>query len=199
VAIRVVVLVAVQVASVAGAQRVVTESGTISGLHENGLDVYKGIPFAAPAVGDLRWRRPVHAASWTGTRKADAAPACTQVGVSMPGEAHPAASDDSLRLNIWMPAKTAHEHLPLIVWIYGGGYTNGWASMPLYWGDRLAQKGLIVVTIAYRLGPLGFLAVPELTRESPNHCPETTACWIRSSHPNGFRGTSQPLAVTQNV
>ena len=148
-----VVLVAVQVASVAGAQRVVTESGAISGLRENGLDVYKGIPFAAPPVGDLRWRPPVHATSWTGTRKADAfAPACMQVGVSMPGEAPPTVSEDCLYLNIWTPAKTAHEHLPVIAWIYGGGYINGSASMPLYWGDRLAQKGIIVVTIAYRLG-----------------------------------------------
>jgi carboxylesterase type B len=65
-------------------------------------------------------------------------------------------------------AKRAQEHLPVIVWIYGGGYINGSASMPLYWGDRLAHKGVIVVTIAYRLGPLGFLAHPELTRESPH-------------------------------
>jgi para-nitrobenzyl esterase len=166
-----VVLVAVQ-ASVAGAQHVVTESGAISGLRENGLDVYKGIPFAAPPVGDLRWRPPVPATSWTGTRKADAfAPACMQVGVSMPGETPPAVSEDCLYLNIWTPAKTktAHEHLPVIVWIYGGGYINGSAAMPLYWGDRLAQKGVIVVTIAYRLGPLGFLALPELTRESQHH------------------------------
>jgi para-nitrobenzyl esterase len=114
-----VVLVAVQVASVARAQRVVTESGAISGLRENGLDVYKGIPFAAPPVGDLRWRPPVHAASWTGTRKAVAfAPACMQVGVSMPGEKPPAVSEDCLYLNVWMPANTAHEHLPVIVWIY---------------------------------------------------------------------------------
>jgi para-nitrobenzyl esterase len=167
-----VVLVAVQVATVAGAQRVVTESGAISGLRENGLDVYKGIPFAAPPVGDLRWRPPVHAPAWSGTRKADAfAPACMQVGVSMPGEAPPAVSEDCLYLNIWTPAKarTAREHLPVIVWIYGGGYINGSASMPLYWGDRLAQKDLIVVTIAYRLGPLGFLTLPELTRESLHH------------------------------
>jgi para-nitrobenzyl esterase len=91
----------------------------------------------------------------------------------MPGETAPAVSEDCLYLNIWTPAKadmkTAHEHLPVIVWIYGGGYINGSASMPLYWGDRLAQKGVIVVTIAYRLGPLGFLALPELTRESPHH------------------------------
>jgi para-nitrobenzyl esterase len=164
------VFVAVQMASVAGAQRVVTESGAISGSRENGLDVYKGIPFAAPPLGDSRWRPPAHAESWTGTRKADAfAPACMQVGVSMPGEAAPSVSEDCLYLNIWTPTRTAHEHLPVIVWIYGGGYINGSASMPLYWGDRLAQKGVIVVTIAYRLGPLGFLALPELTRESPHH------------------------------
>jgi para-nitrobenzyl esterase len=87
----------------------------------------------------------------------------------MPGETPPAISEDCLYLNIWTPAKTAREHLPVIVWIYGGGYINGSASMPLYWGDRLAQKRVIVVTIAYRLGPLGFLALPELTRESPHH------------------------------
>ena len=164
-----VVLVAVQ-ASVAGAQHVVTESGAISGVRENGLDVYKGVPFAAPPVGDLRWRPPAPVPPWTGTRKADAfAPACMQVGVSMPGETPPAVSEDCLYLNIWTPAKSAQEHLPVIVWIYGGGYINGSASMPLYWGDQLAHKGVIVVTIAYRLGPLGFLAHPELTRESPHH------------------------------
>ena len=92
-----------------------------------------------------------------------------QTGVSMPGETPPAVSEDCLYLNIWTPAKSVREHLPVIVWIYGGGYINGSASMPLYWGDRLAHKGVIVVTIAYRLGPLGFLAHPELTRESPHH------------------------------
>src|SRR5580658_6509848 len=164
--------VAVQLASAAVAQQVVTESGTVSGIRSNGLSVYKGIPFAAPPLGDLRWRPPVHAASWTGTRKAEAfAPACMQVGISMPGETPPAVSEDCLYLNIWTPAKakTAHEHLPVIVWIYGGGYINGSASMPLYWGDQIARKGVIVVTIAYRLGPLGFLAHPELTRTSPHH------------------------------
>jgi para-nitrobenzyl esterase len=165
-----VLVAATQLASAAGAQQALTESGTISGIRANGLSVYKGVPFAAPPVGDLRWRPPVPAASWTGTRKADAfAPACMQVGVSMPGETPPAVSEDCLYLNIWTPATTAHEQLPVIVWIYGGGYINGSASMPLYWGDRLAHKGVIVVTIAYRLGPLGFLALPELTRESPHH------------------------------
>ncbi|MFZ0593839.1 MAG: carboxylesterase family protein, partial [Bryobacteraceae bacterium] len=147
-----------------------TESGAISGVRAGGLSVYKGVPFAAPPVGDLRWRPPAQVAPWNGTRKADAfAPACMQVGVSMPGEKAPKVSEDCLYLNIWTPAKTAHEHLPVIVWIYGGGYINGSASMPLYWGDRLAHKGVIVITIAYRVGPLGFLAHPELTRESPHH------------------------------
>ncbi|MGA7475087.1 MAG: carboxylesterase family protein, partial [Candidatus Sulfotelmatobacter sp.] len=165
-----VVLVAIQFASLAVAQQAVTESGLISGITEDGVTVYKGVPFAAPPVGDLRWRPPAHAAPWTGTRKTDAfAPACMQTGVSMPGETPPAVSEDCLYLNIWTPAKNVHEHLPVIVWIYGGGYINGSASMPLYWGDRLAHKGVIVVTIAYRLGPLGFLAHPELTRESPHH------------------------------
>ena len=169
-ALLLVVLSATSAITLAQSPQIPTESGAISGVRASGLSVYKGVPFAAPPVGDLRWRPPVHVAPWTGTRKADAfAPACMQVGVSMPGETPPKVSEDCLYLNIWTPAKTAHEHLPVIVWIYGGGYINGSASMPLYWGDRLAHKGVIVVTIAYRLGPLGFLAHPELTRESPHH------------------------------
>lgn len=161
---------AASLATASIAQSVLTESGTISGVSGNGLNVYKGVPFAAPPIGDLRWRPPTPVAPWTGTREADAfAPACMQVGVSMPGETPPTVSEDCLYLNIWTPAKSAQEHLPVIVWIYGGGYINGSASMPLYWGDELAHKGVIVVTIAYRLGPLGFLALSELTRESPHH------------------------------
>jgi para-nitrobenzyl esterase len=91
-----------------------------------------------------------------------------QEGVSMPGEPPPRMSEDCLYLNIWAPTNGTRRGLPVIVWIHGGGYRNGSASMPLYWGDRLAHKGVIVVTIAYRLGPLGFLALPELTRESPH-------------------------------
>jgi para-nitrobenzyl esterase len=166
------VVVAVQLAAALVAQQVVTESGAISGISESGVSVYKGIPFAAPPVGELRWRPPVQVAPWSGMRKAEAfAPACMQTGVSMPGETPPAVSEDCLYLNIWTPAqrKPAPEALPVIVWIYGGGYINGSASMPLYWGDRLAHKGVVVVTIAYRLGPLGFLALPDLTRESPQH------------------------------
>ncbi len=161
---------AANLATIGVAQQIKTESGTISGVSADGLSVYKGVPFAAPPIGDLRWRPPMPAVPWTGVRKADSfAPACMQVGVSMPGETPPAVSEDCLYLNIWTPNKTPDDHLPVIVWIYGGGYVNGSASMPLYWGDRLAHEGVIVVTIAYRLGPLGFLALPELTRESPHH------------------------------
>jgi len=98
-------VVVAQMATCAVAQQVVTESGIVSGIHSNGLSVYKGVPFAAPPVGDLRWRAPIHSAPWTGTRKADVfAPACMQVGVSMPGETPPAVSEDCLYLNIWTPA-----------------------------------------------------------------------------------------------
>jgi para-nitrobenzyl esterase len=151
----------------AGAQPVHTESGAVSGLREGGIIVYEGIPYAAPPLGDLRWRPPSPAEPWAGTRKAATfAPACMQEGVSMPGETPPSVSEDCLYLNIWAPRSSGRTLLPVIVWIYGGGYRNGSASMPLYWGDRLAKRGVIVVTVAYRLGPLGFLALPELTRES---------------------------------
>ncbi len=158
-------------ASVAAANPIVlTEFGAISGASDHGLISYKGVPFAAAPVGNLRWRPPAPHAPWTGTRKATAfSPACMQQGVSMPGETPPAISEDCLYLNIWTPTSRVRAHLPVIVWIHGGGYRNGSAAMPLYWGDRLARKGVIVVTIAYRLGPLGFLALPELTRESPQH------------------------------
>ena len=85
----------------------------------------------------------------------------------MPGEAPPTTSEDCLYLNVWAPAQA--RNLPVIVWIYGGGFFNGSASMPLYWGDQLARQGAIVITFGYRVGPFGFLAHPELTTESPYH------------------------------
>ncbi len=155
------------VAARAWAGPVMIDSGAIEGVSKNGLTTFMGVPFAAPPVREQRWREPQAAAPWKGTRKAlSFAPACMQKGVSMPGETPPPTSEDCLYLNIWTPAK-ADERLPVMVWIHGGGYTNGSASMPLYWGDALARRGVVVVTIAYRLGALGFLAHPELTAESP--------------------------------
>lgn len=146
------------------------DSGLLQGVLENGLTVYKGIPFAEPPLGNLRWRPPQAPSPWQGVRHADKfAPASMQVTVSMPGEAPPVVSEDCLYLNIWAPSPRPQAPLPVMVWIYGGGFISGSASMPLYWGDRLARKGMIVVTFGYRVGPLGFLVHPELTRESPNH------------------------------
>jgi para-nitrobenzyl esterase len=155
------------IAASSWAKPTVIESGAIEGVTQGALTLYAGVPFAAPPVGALRWREPQPVVSWKGLRKAISfAPACMQKGVSMPGEKSPATSEDCLYLNIWTPAKTADERLPVMVWIHGGGYTNGSASMPLYWGDKLAQRDVVVVTIAYRLGALGFLAHPQLTAES---------------------------------
>jgi para-nitrobenzyl esterase len=154
------------IAAGAWAKPAQVESGVIQGVTNGTLTIYRGVPFAAPPVGELRWREPQPAVPWKGKRQAISfAPACMQKGVSMPGEKPPATSEDCLYLNIWTVAKR-HERLPVMVWIHGGGYTNGSASMPLYWGDKLARRGVVVVTIAYRLGALGFLAHPELTAES---------------------------------
>jgi para-nitrobenzyl esterase len=147
-----------------------TEGGLLEGVKENDLMVYKGIPYAAPPIGDLRWADPQPVRPWTGVlQAAHFAPACMQRGVSMPGETPPKTSEDCLYLNIWTPACDPNAHLPVMVWIYGGGYSNGSAAMPLYWGDHLAHKGAVVVTFGYRLGPFGFLALPELSQHSGHH------------------------------
>ena len=144
-----------------------TDAGEIEGVRDGPLAAYRGVPFAAPPVGSRRWRPPEEAIPWRGVRPAMVfAPACPQTGVSMPGETPPSTSEDCLYLNVWTPVRRAARPRPVIVWIHGGGYANGTTAMPLYWGDRLARRGVVVVTVAYRLGPLGFLAHPELSRES---------------------------------
>src|SRR3990167_3300963 len=151
----------------AEAQTVRIESGRLRGQDANGGTSFLGVPFAAPPLGDRRWRAPVRAAAWPAVRRADHfAPACPQTGVSMPGETPPTTSEDCLYLNVWTPARRPSERLPVMVFIHGGGHTNGATAMPLYAGDRLARRGVVVVTLAYRLGVLGFLAHPELTAES---------------------------------
>jgi para-nitrobenzyl esterase len=149
-----------------------TQSGLVQGSMENGVTVYKGIPFAAPPLGDLRWRAPQPAAAWTAVRSAEKfAPACMQVSVvskEMGMEAVP-TDEDCLYLNVWTPAKLANEKLPVMVWIYGGGFTIGGTSFSAYDGANLAKKGVVLVSIAYRLGRFGFLAHPELTAEQGGH------------------------------
>jgi len=146
-----------------------TQAGPVEGTLENGMAVYKGVPFAQPPVGPLRWRAPQLPKPWPGVKKGDTyAPACTQVSRANPALGIPAVptSEDCLYLNIWSPAKSAGDRLPVMVWIYGGGFTGGATSIPLYDGTNLARKGVLLVSIAYRLGPFGFLADSELTKES---------------------------------
>ena len=147
-----------------------TESGLVVGGREHGAVVFKGIPFAAPPIGDLRWRAPIAPHSWTGVRKADRfSPICMQKGFYPPDAPVEPMSEDCLYLNVWVPTTSKTAKLPVMVWIYGGGLENGSASTPLYSGERLAQKGVIVVTANYRLGVFGFLAHHDLSAESADH------------------------------
>jgi len=131
--------------------------------------VWRGVPFAAPPVGELRWRPPQPVVGWEGVRD------CTQFGPAcpQPPSANPvgrevgAQDEDCLFLNVWAPAETA-EPLPVMVWIHGGGCTTGAGSLDVYDGEQLARRGVVLVTINYRLGPLGYLAHPLLTTESDN-------------------------------
>jgi len=162
-------LVAAMISRVTMGKPVMIDAGALDGTETKDLVIYKGVPFAAAPVGELRWREPQPVQPWKGIRIANEfAPACMQTTVSMPGEEPPPVDEDCLYLNIWAPRRR-DDSLPVLVWIYGGGYNSGSASMPLYWGDRLARRGVIVVTVAYRVGPLGYLAHPTLTHESPHH------------------------------
>jgi para-nitrobenzyl esterase len=149
-----------------------TQSGMVQGTLEDGVAVYKGIPFAAPPLGDLRWRAPQAPAAWTGIRNTDNfAPACVQVPIVNKelGMESVATNEDCLYLNVWTPAKSANEKLAVMVWIYGGGFTIGGTSMSMYDGKNLAKKGVILVSVSYRLGAFGFMAHPELSREQGGH------------------------------
>ncbi len=155
----------VPVVAGAAADAVKVEGGLVQGVAEGGLAVYKGIPFAAPPLGDLRWKAPQPVVGWSGVRSADKyAPACVQ---SMGGPSPSGMSEDCLYLNVWTPAKSAAEKLPVLVWIYGGGFNGGATSLPVHDGAKLARHGVVLVSIAYRVGVLGFFAHPELTAESP--------------------------------
>ena len=157
------------------AQTVKLAEGLVRGLvvgEQDEVHAYRGIPFAAPPVGDLRWRAPQAPASWTGVRE------CFEFGNASPQKPSPmlatfpgmkldaATNEDCLYLNVWAPAKRDDKPLPVMVWIHGGGYVMGAASQRLYDATDLARRGVIVVGINYRLGALGFLAHPELTAES---------------------------------
>ena len=153
-----------------------TDAGEVSGVTlPSGVRAFKGIPFGAPPVGDLRWREPQPVAKWTGVRKMDTfASPCMQpsqkqrtpVNVTVDLDDSPAMSEDCLYLNVWTQANRANDRRPVMVWIFGGAYSEGGGNTPHNDGENLARKGVVLVNFNYRLGGLGFFAHPELTKES---------------------------------
>jgi para-nitrobenzyl esterase len=154
--------------SLAQIQAAAVTGGKLEGVVANGIASFKGIPFAGPASGENRWRSPQPVKPWTGVKKADKyAPGCVQDPMMIRmfgGDTH--FSEDCLSLNVWTPAKSASEKLPVMVWIYGGAFIGGQTSLPAYDGTRLAEKGVVLVSIAYRVGVFGFFAHPALSNES---------------------------------
>ncbi len=149
-------------------QTVKIAEGQLEGVVVNGIASYKGIPLAAPPVGELRWKSPVPAKAWTGIRKADAyASGCMQdPGMLKMMGAAANVSEDCLYLNVWTGAKNAGEKRPVMVWIHGGAFVGGMTGTPMFDGTKFAEKGVVLVSIAYRLGVFGFLAHSELSQES---------------------------------
>ena len=145
-----------------------TASGAVQGVEEGESIAYKGLPFAQPPVGDLRWRAPQPVGRWSGARPADRfGPDCMQIPYkadAAPLGVQPA--EDCLYLNIWAPIEKSEEKRPVMVWIYGGGFVNGGSSPPVYSGQAFAESGVIFVSFNYRLGRFGFFAHPALTREA---------------------------------
>ena len=155
------------------------ETGMISGFYHaaTGVTVYKGIPYAAPPIGEMRWRPPQPAHAWDGVRE------CIRFGPSPmqnkpvpflflgPEFVVPASpiSEDCLYLNVWTAAKSPHEKRPVLVWLYGGGFITGGASAPGYSGEALARQGIVFVSFNYRLGIFGFFSHPALSAESKYH------------------------------
>lgn len=150
----------------ASAPTVSVNTGELRGsVASYGGAVFKGIPFAQPPTGDLRWRAPLPAKSWTGVRNAtEFGPACVQGGAQGQN-----SSEDCLTLNVWTPTWPMKKPAAVMVWIYGGGNFAGATSDPTFNGDSLARHGVVLVTANYRLGVFGFFALPELSRESPHH------------------------------
>ncbi|UOR05783.1 carboxylesterase family protein [Hymenobacter aerilatus] len=152
--------------------RVQTANGPLEGATAaSGIHEFKGVPFAAPPIGGLRWREPQPVKNWTTVRSAKQfGPRAMQLPLF--GDMNfrsDGVSEDCLYLNVWTPAKTGREKLPVLVYFYGGGFVAGDGSEPRYDGESMARRGIVAVTVNYRLGVFGFLAHPELTKESPHH------------------------------
>ena len=143
--------------------RVEVIGGVIQGVVEDDMMIFKGIPFAAPPVGELRWKAPQPVIPWEGVLNADQFGPSPVSSMGFPQD----ASEDCLYLNVWTPAKSPNEDLPVMVWIYGGGFAMGTSSF--YDGAAIAREGVVLVTINYRVGRLGYFAHPALSAENPEH------------------------------
>jgi para-nitrobenzyl esterase len=149
------------------------ESGLLEGVvnPDSSVRIFKGVPFAAPPTGNRRWQPPEPAEPWSGVLKADVfGSPCVQGKVF--GDIVPRGkpmNEDCLTVTVWAPAKSASQPLPVYLWFYGGGFAAGSGDEPRYDGESFAKQGIVVVNANYRLGVFGFLAHPELTKESPHH------------------------------
>ena len=158
--------------TLASSVHVAVAEGTLAGRDSAGVRAFKGVPYAAPPVGALRWRPTQPAEHWAGARDAGAyGPMCPQTDrlVRSYGGTMEPTSEDCLTLNVWTAARDSAAKRPVMVWIHGGSFTHGSGRTAIYDGTRLALEGAVVVTFNYRLGPLGFLAHPALSAESPQH------------------------------
>jgi para-nitrobenzyl esterase len=143
------------------------KGGLLTGLKEDHIFKFYGIPYATPPTGELRWREPQPLSPWSESREANVfGPISYQIGISPGIERGSKESEDCLYLNIWTPSVIQGDGLPVMVWIHGGGFMNGSGSLSWYDGTKLAQEGIVLVTINYRLGPLGNLVHPGLEAES---------------------------------
>ncbi len=205
---RRVIIMLLSTSAFAATDPVRVEQGLLAGTTGNSPDVrvYRGIPYAAPPVGDLRWKAPQPPAHWQGVRAAKELPhACWQspypAAAALYQAQLPPMSEDCLYLNIFTPAKSANDRLPVMVWIHGGGFTRGYSGSEAYNGENLARKGAVIVTINYRLGIFGFFAHPALSAESGRHASGNYALldqiaaleWVKKNIP-AFGG--DPARVT---
>src|SRR5829696_3103040 len=154
------------------ADQVRTANGVVDGRgkQRSGVRIFRGVPFAQPPTGELRWRAPQPLQNWKGVKQAvDFGPRCMQAPIfdDMRFRSN-GMSEDCLYLNVWTPARSNRQRLPVLVYFYGGGFVTGDSSEPRYDGESMAAKGIVVVTVNYRLGIFGFLALAELTQESPH-------------------------------
>ena len=155
-----------------GNERVRTAHGIVEGTTgQDGVRAFRGIPFAAPPVGNLRWQPPEPVENWEGVHRADRfGPRAMQRPIFADMNFRSAGmSEDCLYLNVWTPTGTSKQRLPVLVYFFGGGFIAGDGSEPRYDGASMASRGIVAVTVNYRLNVFGFFAHPELTTESPNH------------------------------